>query len=858
MLTTLPLDIFDFLFWYFIGFPKKLLTCSRRLIRLADNELSLSLDIKLFFTPLFGDFTFIGRLMGFVFRILRITFSLIVIIPLSVFAVLAPFMWLALPIFLIRQVGYWFFPIFVFIFIARVVLGANIPKKRVYQVSFGNLITSFRPVAARGIDLIRVYKEGGVLRFFKEPEIRDLLKRLELESDDFMKSLSRNVTAENLVRSAYKIAQEQKTRYVEPEHLFLAILDSIPNVNNLLGTYGSNIKYCGGAVSWVISRREKLAKEHFWQDDYEVPPMGGVNRGWTGRITPTLDSVSVDFTDLAIRGRVDEAIGREEEIAQISRILGGTSKENILIIGPPGCGKTTLVKNIALRIIKGTGFNSLKFRRLVSLEPTALFSGTRAVGEVTDKIRKIMDEVEGSGNIILFIDEIHNLLATSSGEGAEVSGVYSAFENRLSSGKTQFIGATNIENYRKYIEPNGAFSRLFHIVELSEQSPENTMKILELMSMDLEKEYGVTITYPALVKNVELSKKLMHERVFPDKAIDILNRTVVSIYERTKILTAEDIAKTISEMTHVPVTKVTESESSKLLNIEDRIKERVIGQDPAIVQLGRALKRARMGIRDEGKPIASFLFVGTTGVGKTETAKALASTYFGDERSMIRLDMSEYQQQDSINKLIGSPDGQQKGFLTEAIRTKPFSLILLDEVEKAYSSILLTFLQVLDDGRLTNSVGRTVDFTNTIIIATSNVGTREIQEVSSRDGSFDEMREKAMAKVREKFAPEFLNRFTGIIVFKPLSERSIRAIAQIKLRKVTRVAESKNVRLLYKGELIDELVKRGYDPEWGARPLERVVEDYVETYLAEKLLEGAIKGGDTVELGKEVFDQEYL
>ena len=463
-----------------------------------------------------------------------------------------------------------------------------------------------------------------------------------------------------------------------------------------------------------------------------------------------------------------------------------------------------------------------------------------------------MDEVNKSGDIILFIDEIHTLVTGVNGNASEGSNIFSLLEPHLK-GNVQFIGATNIENYRKYIEPNGAFARLFELIQVSPSTKAETLNILKVICKNFEHDYHITITYPALKKVVELSDKLIHERVFPDKAIDILNRTAASKANTNKYLTTDDISTEISQVTKVPVAAITEGETQKLLNIEEAMKKRVIGQDEAIIQLGAALKRARAGMRNESKPIASFLFVGTTGVGKTETAKTLSREYFGDEKAMIRLDMSEYQQMDSIDRLLGTSDGRSKGILTEAVRTKPFSLILLDELEKANSNILLTFLQVLDDGRITDSTGRVIDFTNTIIIATSNVGTRGIQEISQRKGTFEEMSASAMTEVREKFAPEFLNRFNGIIVFKPLTQESVGKVAGLMLGRVQKMADEKGIKITFKQELINELVRRGFSPEWGARPLARVIEDTVESYLAVKILSKELIQGDVLDLGMEVF-----
>jgi ATP-dependent Clp protease ATP-binding subunit ClpA len=340
----------------------------------------------------------------------------------------------------------------------------------------------------------------------------------------------------------------------------------------------------------------------------------------------------------------------------------------------------------------------------------------------------------------------------------------------------------------------------------------------------------------------------------PDKAILILDRAAAEVEATTKVVTTKVVEKVIAEMTHIPVETVTEDEAKRLLKIEDEMKEMVVGQDYAIKQVGSALKRARAGIRNENKPIASFLFVGTTGVGKTQTAKALANCYFGDAKNMIRLDMSEYQQLDSIDRLIGSPDGTTKGVLTENVRSRPFALLLLDEIEKAHPNILLTFLQVLDEGRLTDSSGLVIDFTNTIIIATSNAGTRVIQQAFAEHKTEDETKELAMIEVRSKFAPEFLNRFNGIIVFNPLSKDDVLKIARLLLKGVQKNADERGVKLTFTEDLISKITDKGYNPEWGARPMSRVIEDTVESYVAERLLSGELKQGDEKEIGVEVFE----
>src|SRR3989344_690800 len=855
-MLQLPRTLIDFAYWWLVIAPKRIFVTCQRTVALVNNELSFTLNIRLLFTPLFGDYTIPGRLIGFSFRIWEIIIGSAVLVFLWTISIFSPLFWWTLPLYIAFHLKWTVLPIIILIYILRTYWVANIPKKKVSQVQDHDIKQSFRPNTIGHLNRLGSKNTDYINHFLHLPDIQFLLKKAELLNEKFINELSQkfeNIDITGIKNSAFEYARNQNTRYVENEHLFTAILSAIPNNDNLLATYSSDLTTAEDTARWIVYEREELSRIFFWQEDYALPVMGGIGKGMTGRVTPLLDSVSEDFTRKAQKGWIRKIIGREKEIKEIAQILSG-SKVNVLIIGEPGSGKTSIVKGIAFKIVRGFDYQALKFKRIVNLETGSLIAGTKSAGELTEKLNRIMDEIEKSGDIILFIDEIHTLISAVQGEGADVSNVFSILEPHLAGDKIQFIGATTIENYRKYIEPNGAFARLFEIVEIPPSSPEDTIEILKFVSKYFQQEYKILISYPALKKVIELSDKLIHERVLPDKAIDILNRTASKVAYSTRFLTAEDIAGEISDVTHVPVTAVSEDEAQKLLNIESEMKKRVIGQDNAIVQIGAALKRARVGIRNENKPIASFLFVGTTGVGKTETAKTLAKTYFGDEEAMIRLDMSEYQQRDSIDRLIGTPDGRSKGVLSEAVRTKPFALILLDEIEKADSNILLTFLQVLDDGRLTDTTGRVVDFTNKIIIATSNVGTRSIQEIVQRDGSFEQMRDAVMKNVRQHYAPEFLNRFNGIIVFKPLNILAVKKIADLLLNRLRKMADEKGVKVSFKEELIDELVKRAYSPEWGARPLARLIETSVETNLAEKLLAKTLNKGDTVELGMEVFD----
>ncbi len=854
-MQILPMTLVEPFYWWLIKAPKNIFTILGRVLAFVNSEIAFTLNIRLIFTPLFGDYTIVGRLLGFIIRVVQIIFGAVLIIFLLIITFVSPLVWWALPFALYYYVTAWLFPILITAYGLRIFLQRDVPPKRVSKSSAGETLC-FRPKALYYAKLLAKKNTKVLPQLVNEPKIQTLLRRAELLNNDFLHELSyeTNLDTHHLVEDAFEYAARQKARYVEIEHVFVSALKHIVDSERLLASYDSSLETCEGVAAWVVEEREKLARVFFWQMDYRMPPIGGIGKGMTGRITPILDSVSEDFTGKAQKGQLGEIIGREKEIEEIANLLGG-SKVNVLVIGEPGSGKTAIVRGMANAIIVGTKYKTLKNKRVVSLETGLLMSGAKTSGDVAEKLTKLMKEVEASKDVILFIDEIHNLVSGVGNDEVDVSSIFSILEPYMSSGDTQFIAATSIQNYRKHIEPNGAFSRLFETVKIEPASDEETLEILKFFAPRLECEHGVLVTFKALEKIVELSKKLIHERVFPDKALDILSRCIVSVKESAKYIDSKVVAAQISKLTQIPVETVTQEESQKLLNIEAEMKKYVIGQDEAIAQLGKALKRARAGIRNETKPIASFLFVGTTGVGKTETAKTLSRIYFGDVKAMIRLDMSEYQQVDSINKLIGTPDGATSGTLTESVRSKPFILILLDEIEKAYPTVLHTFLQVLDDARLTDASGRTVDFTNTIIIATSNVGTRSIQKIAQEEGSFSEISKAAMTDVRDHFAPEFLNRFNGVIVFRPLTKDNVLKITELMLQRVTHMADEQGVKVSFKPELIAELAKRGYDPEWGARPLARVIEENVETYLAVKLLAQEIQKGDTIELGLEVFEE---
>ncbi|MFC1756122.1 AAA family ATPase [Patescibacteria group bacterium] len=854
-MIELPKSIIKFIIWWVYLAPKKLFTVAKRLTLLVNYEFSFTLNLRLLFTPIYGDYSIIGRVIGFILRIIFIVFGFLFVGTLSIVTIILPLAWYVIPLVGIYYLDIWFVPITVAAYLYLTYENLNKPDLKVEGVKKEKrYLAAFRPEAKKHLKLIKKGSIASLLKFLKTSKIKEVLVKTELVDTDFVEQAGRikNVNYENLHKLAFDFAKKHKTRYVESEHLLLAILGCIPNADTFLSSFGLDFSTIENGVMWIVGRREYFSSLYFWQDDYVPPPMAGFGHGLLGRITTDLDAVSQDYTKMVKKGRIKNVVGRDEEIDQIAQLLSGTTK-NIMLIGEPGCGKTTLVMGMAHRIMHGTEYRALQNKRIVSLEMGGLIAGTKTAGQIAEKLKKAMEDVVGSGDIILFIDEIHSLVA-SIDQDEGFSTIFSILEPYLSSEEIQFIGATDVENFRKFVEPIGSFAGLFEIVEIQETTPQETLEILMHEATKIERKLKSTITINSLLEIIRLAEKLVHDRVMPDKALDILNRTASSIKEKKGIVNATVVDKIVSEMTHVPVTQLSEDESEKLQHIAEEIKKEVIGQDHSINKIASALKRARVGMRDEKKPMASFLFVGTTGVGKTRTAKALSRIYFGSEDVMIRLDMSEYQSPDSIDKLIGTSDGKTKGILTEAVRSKPYTVILLDEIEKAHHQILTAFLQVLDDGRLTDSSGRTVSFVNTIIIATSNVGTKQIQTITDRGGSYEEIEKSATKFVREKFAPEFLNRFTSIVVYKTLSYESVRKIARLMLNRVEKQALEQDIKLSFTDELVEELVNRGYSPEWGARPMLRVVEEEVETSMADKIISKELKKGDSTEFGVEILN----
>ncbi|HET6761346.1 MAG TPA: ATP-dependent Clp protease ATP-binding subunit, partial [Gemmatimonadaceae bacterium] len=639
--------------------------------------------------------------------------------------------------------------------------------------------------------------------------------------------------------------------------------------------------------------------------------------------TPTLDEFGRDLTKLARESKLDPVIGREREIERVIQVLSRRTKNNPALIGEPGVGKTAITEGLAQRIVRGDVPEVLRNKRVVQLDLAALVAGTKSRGEFEERMKKVMDEIrKAQGEVVLFVDELHTLVGAGAAEGAiDASNI---LKPALARGELQCIGATTLDEYRKYVERDAALERRFQPILVSEPSVEQTIEILKGLRPRYESHHGVSISDDALIAAATLAEKYIADRFLPDKAIDLMDeasskirlqasflpqevRQAVEKVERVRrekddaikaqdfekaaplrdkervlrqkleelesswkkekgrdvsTVSGEDIADIVSSWTGIPVTRLVEEETQRLLHMEDSIHQRIVGQEEAVRAVAKAVRRARTGLKDPRRPVGSFIFLGPTGVGKTELARALAEFLFGDENALIRIDMSEYSERHTISRLVGSPPGyvgyEEGGQLTEQVRRRPYSVVLFDEIEKAHPEIFNVLLQILDDGRLTDAQGRTVDFKNAVLIMTSNVGAPILEkEIAigfrpSRGGdeamasAYERMKERITEELRRTFRPEFLNRIDEIIIFRPLTSEQIKSIVDILISRVRRELRGQNMDLEMSEAAKDVLAKEGFDPTFGARPLRRAIQRLIEDQLSDELLRGNFSSGDTV------------
>ena len=697
------------------------------------------------------------------------------------------------------------------------------------------------------------------------------------------------------------------------EHLLIAMLRESDCVAvRLLTTLGVNIQKLYADILSAMGYDTSAAKNEFGSKS-------GRHKGKSK--TQTLDQYSRDLTALAREGRLDPVVGRNDEITRVVQILSRRTKNNPCLIGEPGVGKTAIAEGLARRIVEGNIPDTIRDKRLVTLDLSGIVAGSKYRGEFEERIKRIINEVREDGNVLLFIDEIHTIIGAGGAEGAiDASNI---LKPSLARGEIQIIGATTIEEYRKYIEKDAALERRFQPVVVDEPSEAEAVEILKGLRPAYEEHHHVRITDEALTAAVKMSARYINDRFLPDKAIDLIDEAASKVrlssytatpeikevekkidqleedketaireeaYERAGAIKKEqnelrqqlislnhqwesakkdmelvvgenEIADIVSVWTKIPVKQLTEGESERLKNLEKILHQRVIGQDEAVAAVAKAIRRGRIGLKDPKRPIGSFLFLGPTGVGKTELSKALAEAMFGKEDALIRVDMSEYMEKHSVSKLIGSPPGyvgyEEGGQLSEKIRRNPYSVLLFDEVEKAHPDIFNILLQVLDDGHITDAQGRKIDFKNTVIIMTSNAGASNIiapkklgfMAADNAQEDYRRMKNSVMDEVKQIFKPEFLNRIDDIIVFHPLSKEDIRQIVNIMINEISsRTKEQLGITLEPSRAVLDHLAENGFDPNFGARPLRRAIQNEVEDALAEAILDHKIQSGDIVHL----------
>ncbi|OGL99383.1 hypothetical protein A2318_01030 [Candidatus Uhrbacteria bacterium RIFOXYB2_FULL_45_11] len=648
-----------------------------------------------------------------------------------------------------------------------------------------------------------------------------------------------NEEAEQVLLLAFRNAYVEGREHVSALELFFEAYKAESFLEDLFQEQNVDAEQFENMVDW-IRIHEKIRDQYLqFQKAAASKPTGAMNRSMTSVATPLLDAFSEDLTTDAVYGRLPMMIGREEEIEQVFRVIEG-GRESALLVGQHGVGKGSVLAGIAALMVEERVPDVLKDKRLVKISIPQLVSGV-PVETAQERLMLMLDEVSRSRNIILALMDLEQLTA-------DLAPLLSDY---LSRGATFVIATTTPQDYTESIE-RSMLGRIFQKVRVDEPDEKTAIRILESKIGGIEHEKKVIFQYDAVEKCVKLSDRYMHEQYLPKKAIEIAREVAQQVAKNrgeNGVVTGEDVAKIIATKTGIPVTNVAEDEKMKLLHLEDEMHGRIIGQDEAVKAVASALRRARADLRPGSRPIASFLFLGSTGVGKTELAKTLAATYFGSEQMMIRVDMSEYQDVRSMDKLIGAPGSNQGGLFSEAVRTRPFAVVLLDELEKADPNILNVFLQILDDGRVTDAAGRVIDFTNTIIIATSNAGTQYIQDAVARGESTDTIKTHLLEEeLRTIYRPEFLNRFDGVIVFKPLEESQIVEITKLMIAQVTKRLEGKGIGFQVTDAEVLELAHKGYDPKFGARPLRRVVQEEVDNAIANALLEGKVQRRDTIVL----------
>ncbi len=685
-------------------------------------------------------------------------------------------------------------------------------------------------------------------------EIKSLLKMKVREYEATgPKGLGYTQDYQDTIWEALKIAQRRNHKQVVVGDVLSALAIHNPVFQKILTNANLKNADIENLSWWLESFKSKVVEKKRWWEYHNLMRHGTLAKEWTAGYTLTLDRYSTDWTEIAQKEGVPEIIGHVKEIEQVERILSRHEYNNVLLVGEPGVGRKGVIKGLVRKAVLGQSLPDINYKRVVELDMPGLMAETKTVDELESVLDKIFQEVVSAGNVILVIDEFHNFIGAKPGPGTmDIAGIIASY---LHLPEFQIVAVCSFTGLHKNIEQNPSVLNLFEKVEVSEISEKETLMALENLTPVLEQKYKIFVSYPALREIISLSRRYLASLPFPKKALDLLDEAMIYAQKmaQAKILLPSHINAIIAERTQMPVGEMEMKEKNILLNLESLIHQRIINQEEAVREVSTALRRARSEVSARRGPIGTFLFLGPTGVGKTETSKALAQIYFGSESKMIRLDMSEFQEPKDISRLIGSIG--EEGLLTTPIRENPFSLILLDEIEKAHSNILNLFLQVLDEGFLTDGQGRKVDFKNSIIISTSNAAYQVILEALKTPDEWAGVKQKLFDYIFEKgiFRPEFINRFDAVVVFKPLSKENLLDIAELMLASLKNHLKEKGIDFIITMSLKEKIVELSYDPTFGARQMKRVVQDKVENVLAEALLSGALKRGDMAEIDPQEF-----
>lgn len=709
----------------------------------------------------------------------------------------------------------------------------------------------------RGLNVFAV-----VYNFWNDSRGKDIFMKLGLDEDLFKeklifemkKSVENDIDEQKFIstlKKAAALAMSHFHKNIDIRDFLIAATEEDENFINILSKFEMSIEDVDRVAIWEdYIENEIRKKSQFWRLE-NLLRRRGIGKRWAAGYTVNLDNYSIEINDIIKKQDLSiNLLGHQKEIYAIERILSRSGENNVLLVGESGSGRSMVAYGFAKKAIEGRSFSNLNDKRILELDMQAVLAGINNPGDILERLRIIFSEAISAGNIILIIDEIHNYLGVNKGPGSvDITSVLLPY---LNSPNFQIIGITTFDGWHRYIENNASIKNLFVKVEMNAPTQEQVIFILQDMLPKFEEKYNILVSYKILRNIVQLTDRYIQDKPFPQKAIDILTEVLIHAKQRgEKVVPSDYVNKIISERVEIPIGAIGEDEKKKLLELEQRIHQRVVDQEEGVKVIAQAMRRARVGIKSRKRPIGSFLFLGPTGVGKTETSKALAEAYFGSDTKMIRLDMSEYQEISNISRLIGSSERNEPGLLAKTVTDDPFSVILLDEIEKAHPDILNLFLQVLDEGFLTDAFGRKINFSESIIIGTSNAGAELIRQCVKQGRDLQLFKDDLVDYLMKDgiFRAEFLNRFDAVVVFRPLTQEHLIQIAILMMNDLSkRLLDGTGVRLVVMPDLIEKIVKLGYKPEFGARPMRRVIQDEIESRVAKIILEQNLKRGDFVKI----------